>query len=176
MTKKKIKQHTSFNDDLEKLKKTVNLGSTETINISNKDIITEEKRQIIISSKNLSISFKYMTENNDYNFSYIKKDKSIYKEFITGMSQTFKLITSKKVKDLEQPPFKDKFGFYNLKSNVYKCSGKIFEGIEQIISVEFGSKHSPFRVILYRDPEIGNENVLYVLCFQFSFNSSIYNH
>lgn len=160
----------SFQDYLNKIHNTDNKPK-----ITSDDI--QQKTKEIKKPKNLALSFKYLTENKDYNFGYFKKAKGDIHDFIVRFSETIKKITCLTTKDLMNPIFRDRLQFKDLHDGVYKTNtGKVFEGFEEIISVELASKKKE-RMILFHDnnEETGN-NVLYVLCFQFTFNKEIYKH
>ncbi len=132
----------------------------------------EKKKQ----SKNLAISFKYLTENKDYNFNYFKKNKTAFDGFVTRLNSTLIKITSLQVKDLGSNPFTDKFPFKNLYEGVYVNSNKVFENTEEVISVELGSKSHERIILFYDGNKITGDNILYVLLFDMNFNHPAYRH
>lgn len=173
------KPHTSFADDLNKLKNKTQLSafSNDTISISSQDYSKQKESDEIRNQKYLALNFKYLTQNDKFNFSYFKKDKSKLKEFINNLETVVIRVTTKQVKDLYNFPFKDKIRFNKLFAGVYKNNELILEGTEELISVEASSKHDPFRMILYHRPNsVQDENILYVLLFQFNFNEPAYKH
>ena len=174
----KGESHSDYMKRLEEIKSKPNiiLGNEPAPSVTADEYNAAKISENAKKNKNLALSFKYLTENKDYNFSYFKKDKTTFDAFVSRLNSCLVRITSMKVKDLYDPMFKDRFPYKNLNPGVYKNSSKCFANTEELISIEFGSKKNE-RIVLFYDgnPETG-DNILYVLLFDFNFNHPAYNH
>lgn len=169
---KKLKGE-SYSDYLKRI--AIKNETNKNIQISTEEL--NERKKSVKTAKNLAISFKFLTTNDDFNFHYFKKNKIDAKEFLTRFTQTLEKITKLTTKDMFNPIFRDRFAIKNLYEGVYQCPyGIKFEGFENIISVELASKKHERMILFHDNREETGENVLYVLCFQFSFNKKIYDH
>lgn len=170
MAKKKKNFCTTFNNilnevtakDLEKDKTTI------------ADIEEQKNEYNSYKNQNLALSFKYITENKNFNFQAFNKDKTSFESFATRLNNTLKKISAYKVKDLYNNPFKDKFSFSNLYKDTYYSAQKQFAGTEQLISVELSSKENERIILYYENNENDGHNILYVLGFDLKHN--MYKH
>ena len=145
----------------------------EEIKISPEDV-AQQKQKLNSNEQNLALSFKYLTENKQYNFQAFIKDKSNFEAFVKRLNSTLIKISNFKIKDLMNPVFKDKFNFSVLYAGTYVHSYKQFLGTEQVISVELSGKQNE-RIILYHEnKEEDGRNILYVLGFD--LNHNMYPH
>ncbi|MBE5738716.1 MAG: hypothetical protein E7354_03220 [Clostridiales bacterium] len=169
MAKKKHSQNKqSFNKIVAELK--IPKDIKENITVSSEEIESQITSIQNYNEQNLALSFKYLTENKEYNFQAFKKDKTRYEAFTTRLNNVLKLISNYKVKHLYNDPFKDKFSFSKLYPGTYQNSNKQFTGTEQIISVEFSSKKNERIILYHEDKEEDGRNILYVLGFDFNHN------
>lgn len=173
MSKKKYsKNKQSFTQMMAEIKTPKDIK--ENIVVTPEEIESQKSSIQNYNEQNLALSFKYLTENKEYNFQAFKKDKTRYESFITRLNNVLKVISNHKVKHLYNDPFKDKFSFSKLYPGTYQNSNKQFTGTEQIISVEFSSKKNERIILYHEDKEEDGRNILYVLGFD--FNHSMYQH
>lgn len=150
--------------------------TNDKIELSQDEYNNQKIKEKNLNDKNLALSFKYITENKDFNFNYFKKNKSELEVFTSKLDSLFKKITSFTIKDLSNPVFKDRISFKDIYEGAYQNSQKVFEKTEELISVEFGSKQNGRMILFYDGNEETGDNILYVLLFQNSFNKPAYYH
>lgn len=182
---KKQKKTITFNEILKQTEPKQNLSEKEPnitiindnkIELSQDEYTLRQEEQQRLNNKNLALSFKYLTNNKDYNFNYFRKNKSEFETFTTHLNSVLMKITSLTMKDLNHPMFKDRFPFNKLYPGVYDNSLKVFENTEELISVELGSKSSGRMILFYDGNAETGDNILYVLLFQNNFNKPAYSH
>ena len=170
MTKKKNKNKSTFNSII----KEITAKDLEEDKLSIEDVEKQKEDYKIYKYQNLAFNFKYLTENKKYNFQAFNDDKSSFEGFTTRLNNTLKKLSTFQVKDLYNPPFKDKFNYSNLFQGTYVSSQKQFTGTEQLISVEFSNKSKERIILFYENNEYDGHNILYVLGFDLKHN--MYKH
>lgn len=133
-----------------------------------------KKQQSRVAEKFLCLNFGLITTKVEYNFEYIqnnrqnKENLDFYRRFCKVISD----ISTKKVKDLCDRPFNDKFT-YKSYVKFYSHPSQELTDETELISIKLGGNKNQRMICWHKDP---NENVLYVLGFQFTFNKSLYSH
>lgn len=127
----------------------------------------------------LCFSFSLMTEKEEYNLNYIignkelKQNNDFFRRFYKALIE----ISNKRVRDVGQPPLNDRFQYREYvketKKEFYKNINQELPLEAELISVKLGGPKNE-RMICWRKNV--NDNILYVLGFQFSFNNQLYKH
>ena len=159
----------SFKDYLNILEKNKNIGEDD-VNLQ-KDIEDVKLKAAMNSEKLLALNFALMTTKEEFNFQYLKtQDKGYKSEFLGRFVKALEIITSKRVRELREPPFTDKFT-YNSYEPFYSHPEQELQNETELISIEVGGKVHE-RMICWKKNI--SDNILYVLGFQFTFSNPIY--
>ncbi len=170
MAKHKRRGGESFNDFLKRIEAEKQ--------IKGKDIEADIKEQISDRVKNqekfLALNFYLITTNDDFNFNYLRdcKDKDFKSDFLRRLCESLYEITKHKVKELMGGIFNDKFT-YKSYYKFYKHPSQDLNDEVELISIKLGGEKEQRMVCWKKNP---NDNVLYVLGFQFTFDKPIYKH